>query len=156
MQINTAQNEYGTTRITLRGLSYADDIAFENLPGGHSDEIDFGELSIVPQGLEGYNKVVSFNLENHCADSAIRFEMPKHEDFIFRPAVGHLKPRATIDVIATFRPSAFDIEEDEDGTDASSLEEDSEERYDQSELQQVREGPAGTQEGGLWHQLRCR
>ena len=127
LQINTAQNEYGTTRITLRGLSYADDIAFENLPGGHSDEIDFGELSIVPQGLEGYNKVVSFNLENHCADSAIRFEMPKHEDFIFRPAVGHLKPRATIDVIATFRPSAFDIEEDEDGTDASSLEEDSEE-----------------------------
>ena len=26
LTINTAQNEYGTTRITLRGVSYADDI----------------------------------------------------------------------------------------------------------------------------------
>ena len=126
LHINTAQNEYGTTRITLRGLSYADDIAFENLPGGESDKIDFGELPIVPYG-EAYSKVVSFNLENHCSDSAIRFEMPEHEDFIFRPAVGHLKVGATIDVVATFRPSAFDIEEDEEESEGSSLGEDSQE-----------------------------
>ena len=32
LKVNTAQNEYGTTRITLRGVSYADDIG--KLHGG--------------------------------------------------------------------------------------------------------------------------
>ena len=112
LRINTAQNEYGMTRVTLRGAAYADDIAFENLPGGKSDEIDFGELPVVPG--QSVSNVVSFCLENHRTDRSVRFEMPEHEDFTFTPAVGHLMPRGKIDVIATFKPAVFKAAEAED------------------------------------------
>ena len=104
LKINTAQNEYGTTRITLRGEAYADDIAFENLPGGKSDEIDFGELPIVSGGVT--SKVISFSLDNTC-DAPVKFTMPVLDDFEFSPSVGHIQARGNVDIVATFRPAIF-------------------------------------------------
>jgi hydrocephalus-inducing protein len=104
LKVNTAQNEYGTTRITLRGESYADDIAFENLPGGKSDEIDFGELPIVTGGIT--SKVISFSLENQC-DAPVRYTLPELDDFTFAPANGHIVARGKVDIVASFRPAVF-------------------------------------------------
>ena len=42
------QNEYESTRIRLRGTGYLEDLSIEGLPSGSSDEIDFGQLDVLP------------------------------------------------------------------------------------------------------------
>ena len=127
LKINTAQNEYGTTRMTLRGESYADDVAFENLPGGKSDEIDFGELPILPGGPT--SRVVSFSLDNTC-EAPVKFTMPSLDDFQFVPSSGHIPPYGKIDVVATFCPAALKGDGGEDGEDAAAAAEGGEEKTD--------------------------
>ena len=65
IKMTVMQNEYESTRIRLRGVGYLEDLSIEGLPGGSSDEIDFGQLDVLPNAN---GKQVSFSLQNDQAE----------------------------------------------------------------------------------------
>jgi hydrocephalus-inducing protein len=119
IKMTVMQNEYEATKIRLKGIGYLEDLAIEGLPGGSSDEINFGQMDVVPGAL---GKQISFTLKNDQPE-VIKFEFPEHSDFKFSPSIGHIHSGKEIEVFAEFLPESVSALKKDADDDAAEVEE---------------------------------
>ena len=126
LRLSVLHNEYEATVVKLTGKAFLNDMSLEGLPSGSADELIFGDLDllntvkVVADGADGadgseerkdehsnaQNSIqVPFSVQSQC-DESVRFAFGEHADFVFSPSIGHLPPRGSKEIVATFRPAA--------------------------------------------------
>lgn len=90
--------------------SFKQDIIIEGLPTGSSSFLEAGDFQYVSAFYSlnmGENFINTlrqkrFKISNTSLDKTYRFEFTTYDKLIFVPSMGHLKPLATKEVIASF------------------------------------------------------
>jgi hydrocephalus-inducing protein len=101
MNLTIAFNSFETNRVLLRGVSYKEQVTFDDLPEDREGELVFVDQDLI-DNISGQN--ASFTVRNHTTQP-VKFEWLGHPDFSFSPAVGHLQPHSTKDITGTFKSS---------------------------------------------------
>ena len=99
LEMVVLKNEFERNIVELSGEGYTRDVVFENMPDGLEDELKFGQVPV------GFSKELSFALSN-TSGKTFRFTFAEDsKEFSFVPSVGHILPRESKAVVATFRGS---------------------------------------------------
>jgi hydrocephalus-inducing protein len=95
LEMAVLKNEFERNIVELKGEGYTRDVAFESMSDGTDDTLNFGQVPV------GVPKELSFAISN-TSGKVFRFSFPSDPAFSFVPSVGHLHPRGTKAVVATF------------------------------------------------------
>ncbi|KAI9343132.1 hypothetical protein BDR26DRAFT_917651 [Obelidium mucronatum] len=96
LKLRVIDNSFEDTLIQLSGEGYVDDLTFDDLPSETENELLFGDCFI------GELKQQTFSVSNHSSDFMKLNWVPDTPDFIFTPAVLHIRPRSKKDVTVSF------------------------------------------------------
>ena len=98
ISMQTLNNPYEVTKISIVGEGFYEDVTFENLPEDLDDEVNLGDSVIAT------DKKLVFALKNHSSNQ-IKFNWNTQgcEDFIFTPRCGHLNGKGSKNILLNFR-----------------------------------------------------
>ena len=98
ISMQTINNPYEMTKISVNGEGFYEDVTFETLPDELEDEVNLGDAVI------GIDKKLVFALKNH-SNNQIRFNWNTQgcEDFQFYPRSGHLNAKGSKSIVLNFR-----------------------------------------------------
>ncbi|KAJ3029566.1 UNVERIFIED_CONTAM: hypothetical protein HDU68_011780 [Siphonaria sp. JEL0065] len=96
LKLRVIDNSFEDTVIQLSGEGYVDDLTFDDLPSDAESEIPFGDCFI------GESKLLTFTLSNHSSDIMRVNWVPDTQDFVFSPAVLHIRPKTKRDITVSF------------------------------------------------------
>ena len=99
LTMSVLYNQFETTVVKLLGRSFMEDLAFDNLPNDSQDELVFGDMDI----SDAAGQQLGFTLLNQSS-TVLLYSFPSHKDFTLSPAVGHIPPLGSKDVVLTFLP----------------------------------------------------
>ncbi|KAL1499824.1 hypothetical protein AB1Y20_012509 [Prymnesium parvum] len=103
IKLAVLKNSFEDICVCLKATSYAQQVAFEDLPpkrgsetGDEVEEINFGDVEV------GVAKSLIFSMRNF-SNVVRRFEWPQREGVSFSPSVGHILPGSVKSITATFK-----------------------------------------------------
>ncbi|EFC47717.1 hypothetical protein NAEGRDRAFT_78704 [Naegleria gruberi] len=88
-------NHFEDTSIKVIAESFEEDVIINNLPLGKENELNFGDCYVKAKNER------TFVLENH-AKVPVRFQFETPDGITVSPCVGHIQPKSSKEIIATF------------------------------------------------------
>eukprot|EP00940_MAST-03C_sp_MAST-3C-sp2_P002754 g2754.t1 len=98
LRIDVLQNRFGSECVSLVGESYLEDIYFDGLPDDAENELRFESVYLSEQDVE---RNAAFSISNRTT-RMYRFSFSSHDHLRFVPSEGHLGPRESCNMIASF------------------------------------------------------
>lgn len=101
LKLNVQHNPYDESIINILGQSVMEYITFDDLPNEAEEQLQFSDLDLnTSDSTQEY-----FTLKNH-SDTRVKFKWTNIKGFQFSPSEGHIPPKSTKDICATFSASA--------------------------------------------------
>jgi hypothetical protein len=98
LKISVLHNQFEERIIQFSGLAFFEMLSFEDLPEDKEDELVFQDLDI---DGDATSKEVTFSLKSHST-TPMRFAFDEHENITFSPREGHIVPKGSKNILATF------------------------------------------------------